>query len=301
MIRNGYRQVVAILSLSLVTYFGCAQNTIAAEFLSAPEIRQNSNPAVPLAALLSFESVGASATRIKIDDGERRWNVHYDRVPSIDKPLPILGMRPDREFEITVAILDAQGREVVAPGLIQYETPALPTDSYEWPSYEILKSDPSRMEPGITIVQVRRWPLSRPQQMTPAQRNFVSDYGMLLGFDETGEVVWYYKPEHSLGGFERLDNGNILYSSTSAGGVIEIDMLGNKLNIWYGENHDPGRSEGVKALPLGVRYLHHQPAPARNDTFLAFSVEPKTVPNYFTNEYDPIPRKEGLSSYWMLS
>ena len=76
-------------------------------FTSAPLIEQNPNPAVPLAAVLAFDSRGAVATRVDFADGERTWSVDFGRVPGEGEILPILGMRSDRRHEIRVTIFDS--------------------------------------------------------------------------------------------------------------------------------------------------------------------------------------------------
>ena len=131
-------------------------------FLSPPRMEQNPNPAVPLAAVLSFESLDAVATRVDFDDGERTWSIDFDRVPDERELLPILGMRPARRHEIRVTIFDSAGGSQQWDGELEYTTPPLPVDRYFMPDYDVRVAQPERMEPGVTILSVRRSLLLRP-------------------------------------------------------------------------------------------------------------------------------------------
>ena len=235
-------------------------------FSSAPSIEQNPNPAVPLAAVLAFDSRGAVATRVDFAEGERTWSVDFDRVPGEGEILPILGMRPDRRHEIRVSIFDSAGDALQWDGVLEYTTPPLPADRYVMPRYDVRVAETERMEPGVTILSVRRSMLTRAQDRNPAQQAFVTRYGLLLALDNEGEVVWYYQSDDRIAGIDRLANGNIIYHMASFE-AVEMDMLGNRLRSWYAEERprgpfhrprrrtDPGRADSAPSAPRGPRRL----------------------------------------------
>ena len=270
-----------------------AQNAAdALTFTSAPSIEQNPNPAVPLAAVLSFDSRGAVATRVDFADAERTWSVDFDRVPGEGEILPILGMRPDRRHEIRVTIFASAGESLQWDGVLDYTTPPLPVDRYVMPHYDVRVAETDRMEPGVTVLSVRRALLSRAQDRNPAQQAFVTRYGLLLALDNEGEVVWYYQSDDRIAGVDRLANGNIIYHMASFE-AVEMDMLGNRLRSWYAAERPRGPSTAPGAVPIqGAQTLHHQPHEVRDGSFLSFSANWRLIENWYTNEFDPTPRRD---------
>ena len=107
---------------------------------------------------------------------------------------------------------------------------------------------------------------------------------MLLGLDEEGEVVWYYQSEVRIGGVEPLSNGNILFHLADFS-TVEIDPLGNEVSRYYAENRPFGKDRG--GIPIkGIATLHHQPHETTRGTFLSFSANPRTIENYYTDQFD---------------
>ena len=252
----------------------------------------NPNPRVPLAAILSFDSSGAGRTVVSLDDGERQWDIEFERLPAYGTPLPILGMKADRQHIIKVAIEGKDGTRLTWNGVLKYRTPPLPEDSYFWPNIKVLVAQPERMEPGFTFMSVRRSAHLRPQDRTQAQQKFVISYGLLLCLDSDGEVVWYYQSDNRIAGIDRLRNGNIIYHLASFE-TVEMDMLGNKINTWYAEKRPRGAPKNSAAIPIrGMQTLHHQPHEVRDGTFLSFSANWRIIENWYTNEFDPVPRKD---------
>ena len=288
-----YRSTIGVPLLAIVAilFAACAQNE-GPSFESVPDISINPNPRVPLAAVLSFDATGATRTTVSIDDGERQWDIDFDRVPSTAEPLPILGMRGGRKHVIGVSILDDDGNSTTWTGQLGYETPPLPADSYVWPDFQVTVSQPDRMEPGVTLMSLRRAQNLRPQDRTPEQQSFVVNFGLLLALDNEGEVVWYYQSDDRIAGIDRLKNGNIIYHLASFE-TVEMDMLGNKVRTWYAEKRPQGASDDPDAVPIkGMQTLHHQPHEVRDGSFLSFSANWRVLEDWYTNEFDPGPRKD---------
>jgi hypothetical protein len=120
------------------------------KFTQAPRIEQNPNERVPLVALVTFKTDSPCTTELKIDGGRQRRSVTYDADRDPSKGLPIIGMRADTSHLVTVCAGDA------APVTLEYRTPALPADSAEWPRITTKKSTADAMQPGFTLLSVRR-------------------------------------------------------------------------------------------------------------------------------------------------
>ena len=98
-----------------------------------------------------------------------------------------------------------------APVTLDYRTPPLPGSDLEMPNIELVASAPAEMEPGWTILSIRRRPLVRAIWMTPKQFRFQNQWSLLVILDEEGEVVWYYTADSRIAGVHRLLNGNLFY------------------------------------------------------------------------------------------
>ncbi len=261
-------------------------------FTTEPRIIRNPNPRVPLVALLRFTASERVSTSIVLSDGERDWTVNFDASHDPIEGLAILGMRPGRRHELTVSIKDDAGNVADAPRPLTYTTPPLPGDLRDFPPISVKRSEPARMEPGFTLLSVRRANQSRPLKRTPKQWPFTVDWGMIVAIDAAGEVVWYYQSDKRIAGIDRLRNGHLFFHLTDSRSV-ELDMLGNEVNVWFAGKRPHGPFAG--GIPVAVQSLHHQPHEMPSGNFLAMSANARKLPNYYTSEIDPnAPRAEQM-------
>ena len=281
----------AALIVGIASLAAAACATAEPGFTQNPVVIPNPNERAPLVALLDFEASDASRTTVTLDDGDRRWDIDFDRVPD-EEPLVILGMRAGKTHTLAVTVHDDSGNSSTWDGELTFETPPLPTDRYVMPKFEVTTADVDRMEPGITLLSIRRALNIRPQDRSREQQRFVVSYGLLLALDSEGEVVWYYHSDDRIAGIDRLKNGNIIYHLASFT-TVEMDWLGNKVRSWYPENRPKGLPEYPDAIPIkGMQTLHHQPHEVRDGSFLSFSANWRVLENWYTNEFDPEPRRD---------
>jgi hypothetical protein len=248
------------------------------KFTQAPRIEQNPNERVPLVALVTFKTDSPCTTELKIDGGRQRRSVTYDADRDPSKGLPIIGMRADTSHLVTVCAGDA------APVTLEYRTPALPADSAEWPRITTKKSTADAMQPGFTLLSVRRRVNIRASWTTPKQLRFTNRWGMLLALDEEGEVVWYYTSDARIAGVHQLQNGFLFFHHVDFR-TIEMDMTGKVIRQFYAEHRPQGSVEGGIAIP--AQSLHHQPHEMPNGNFLALTANACEIENYYTSETDP--------------
>lgn len=275
--------------LALVSASGLAA---VPEFTAPPQIRQNPNPAVPLAAIIDIQVQGASELTVTIDDGDWRRSHRFGISGASPQSIPLVGFRPGRAHTISLQLGSDTGDTVDWDSTLNFQTPALPTDRYQWPVFNVVKSEPALMEPGFTILSLRRHQHVRPQDRTKAQTRFVMDYGLLVGVNNLGEVIWYYQSQDRAAGIDKLENGNLIFHLASFE-TMEIDLLGNVINRWYAEKRPKGPSADPEAIAIkDMQTLHHQPHETKDGTFLSFSANSRVIENWYTNEFDPNPRKD---------
>ena len=265
----------------------------ASAFLSSPEIAANPNVRVPLAAIVRFQTAGAMRVKLALDDGERQWDIWFPASRDPAAGLPVLGMRPGHLHRIKVALEMPDGQLEQHPKTLNFVTPRLPADSREWPAISVPVSQPERMEPGVTLLSVRRRTPGRGFRLTREQRDFSEDWGLLLALDAEGEVVWHYQSDQRLAGIDRLRNGNLIFHLADFR-TLEIDMLGNKVREFYAEKRPWGPRPG--AIPIkNMQTLHHQPHEMPSGNFLAFAANARRIDNYYSSQTDPnAPRTSQL-------
>ena len=119
-------------------------------FHTQPTIRPNPNPAVPLAAIVSFETTEPVHTTLTVSDGEREWSLQYpaDRNPA--EGLPVVGMKYGKSHRIGVRIASASGETAAVPAQLEFATPEKPDDRTRIPAVRVMVSKPDKMEPGYT-------------------------------------------------------------------------------------------------------------------------------------------------------
>ena len=252
-----------------------------------PEISRNANSRAPLVAIVNLSPKLPSVIEISATaDGAEEFRREFAVATAGAVALPIIGLRPDSDYVVKVALRGPQSREVLAERELNYRTPPLPGGETNFPPFQVLRAEPARMEPGYTLIGVRRRALGRPQYQTERQRKFATDWGMIIALDAQGRVVWYYDAGTRVAGIDQLKNGNLLFHETQFR-TREIDLLGNVVNEWYAERRPQGPSETPGAIPIkGIQTLHHQPHELPNGNFLAFAANARKVEDYYTSDTD---------------
>ena len=260
-----------------------------------PELEANPTGRVPLAAVIRFNAQPGISSRLTITEGDNTWSAHFDDAMAQDGSyrVPVAGMRPDREHDITLELTAPDG--ATETHRFTHRTPPLPANPLEIPPIDVKVSRPELMEPGVTFLSVRRRAPGRPHWLTPKQRRFSQDWGILTALDPRGEIIWYYNSEYRTAGIARLMNGNILMHRTDFS-TIEIDLLGNTVRQFYAGDRPFPPPEDPDAIPIkGQQTLHHQPHQMPNGDFLAFSANGYLVENYYSSDTDPdAPRKDAM-------
>ena len=239
---------------------GCAPAEFGDVIISTP------HESAPLARVLTFDTTRPAIPVVSISDGERTWTLSAPEAPQTSHALPVVGLRSDTRHTVTIALRDEAGNEY-ASAVAVFETLPLPSSKIEFPPIDVALSNPSRMEPGMTIFSVIRW-LVESEDL---------DYGLLVVVDEEGEIVWYYEAPHRIVDVRRTPRGTLLYQHNE--GIAEIDMLGNEIAHWYAS----GLWDGPPNDPLvtvDTDVFHHQAIELPSGDILTLGTEARQFDDY---------------------
>ena len=278
------------LSALVVTLAACESGVLT----SAPALIPNPSGRVPLAAVIEFGAPETVSATITISDGNDEWSHEFGELDGdMAHSLPVLGMRPDRDYRIKLDLKAGDGRS--DSFAFAHTTEPLPANPREFPPVHVKVAEPDRMEPGITFLSVRRRAMGRPHWMTEKQYAFSTRWGILVALDNRGDVVWYYQSDVRTSGIDRLKNGNLLMHRADSSS-IEIDLLGNVIRQYYAEDRPFPPPDNPNAVAIrGLQTLHHQPHELPNGDFLAFSANGYLIEDYPTSETDPdAPRADQM-------
>ncbi|MEM8936267.1 MAG: aryl-sulfate sulfotransferase [Pseudomonadota bacterium] len=274
-----------------------AQSTAIADATPiAVDLIMNENPRAPLAAVLSLSGEDYDSVALNLTATDHSLALAFSKGDHLSQDdnriiFPVVGLRANQIYEGVAIVTPSGGGEKLRLSVGALSTPALPNDRYAWPAMSIKKADAERMEPGLTVLSVRRHIQERPQLRSKEQTQFMTQWGLLIALDNEGEVVWYYEADRRIAGVEQLTNGNILYQLSDSR-TVEINWLGETLRQFYAENRPQGPMDDPTATAIaGIQTLHHQPHETARGVFLSFSANARFIENWYTNEYDPGPRK----------
>ena len=249
-------------------------------FQTQPTIRPNPNPSVPLAAIVSFETAQPVQTTLTVSDGARQWTLEYasDRDPT--EGLPVVGMKYGKSHRISVRITSSQGETAESPAQLEFTTPEIPDDKTRIPPIRVMVSKPERMEPGYTLLSLRR---VLPRLQGERRRRMGATFGLLAAIDHNGEIVWSYQSDARISDVEPLRNGNFAFVTTD-NRATEIDVLGNRVGHWYAADRPRGEAD---AIPIPTLTMHHEIDELSNGNLIVMGTELREYDNWYTSETDP--------------
>lgn len=270
-----------IVSLCAVMCFIVGCDTTTVNFKATPAITVNPNSAVPLAAIVSATTSKPTVLLIQVSDGSQDWTIPISSALATSHSLPILGFKPDRRHVVEVTARDEAGN-LSATIPLEFITAALPDD---FPKLTVSVSKPEKMEPGITLFALMRWP-------DGADAN--EEFGLAIAVNEQGEVVWYRRQDPMFEHIHRMANGN-LFSMVGHNRLEEIDMLGNTVTRWHASKHPNPKAVALVSkgsIPVAVETFHHDIQQLPSGNLLVLSTELRRIEEYPTVVDDENAAKE---------
>ncbi len=245
----------------------------AAQGLAVKDAKLVQDPSghAPLAALLTFTTdTPATATLVIESAGRETITQPFPAKTGTDHSLMVLGMVSGTKFSVRADLADSKGGKA-STQVFDIQTPPLPE---EFPPISVTASRPRRMEPGLTMIPLMRWP---PGTMADVH------YGLLLAVNAQGEVIWFYKTDHQVFDPVALQDGNFAYLAHRANGIMhEADMLGNIIRSWHSTGTPKEVREG--SIPIATDTLHHTFEQMPNGNFLMLGTEVRHFDAYPSSE-----------------
>jgi arylsulfate sulfotransferase len=250
-----------IISLYLAL-FGTIISSFAwsVQITQGPTLTMNPNSITPLAGAVQLTTDVPARVTLSISNSTESWSREFAQFQT-EHYLPVLGLKPDNTYSIEITVTDETDQSETSSPALDVETEPLPAD---FPTISVLTSDPTRMEPGYTLIdKIARTPPGVPEDRFPD--GTLTTYSIIL--DSTGEVVWY----STLGSrnMKQLPNGNLAYTSNRH--LIEGDLLGNE----------------IQSISLQSALAHHDVVMTTHGTILTLHSEVVFVEDYPTSYTDP--------------
>ena len=171
-------------------------------------LTMNENESAPLAGVLQYSADLSVRPRFTLSSEGEEDIVVTDAPANASGPTPLLGMRADREYTVSVSFEPEAGGAAVPGGDFTLTTPPLPDD---FPPIEVTTIRPARMEPGYQFVPTMRWTKRGPDR----------EFGLVFALDAAGEVVWYFRTDKSVNDVKRLPNGDLIYLAGRDGRMVQ--------------------------------------------------------------------------------
>ena len=265
------RHLAGFIFVSAVVLVSIGCESTAPSFSASPTISENPNAAVPLAAIVSAVTNEPTVLLIQVNDGNHDWSIPIPSELATQHSLPILGFRPGRRHVLEVTARNAAGK-LSSTIPLEFETAPLPD---YFPKLSVSVSNPEKMEPGVTLFALMRWP----DESEPDE-----EFGLAIAVDEAGEVVWYRRQDPMFEDPHRIANGNLI-SVVGYNQIEEIDMLGNTVAHWHASKHPNPKADALvreASIPVAVETFHHDIQEMPSGNLLTLSTEMRSIEDYPT-------------------
>ncbi len=236
-------------------------------------LTMNENESAPLAGVLQYSADLSVRPRFTLSSEGEEDIVVTDAPANASGPTPLLGMRADREYTVSVSFEPEAGGAAVPGGDFTLTTPPLPDD---FPPIEVTTIRPARMEPGYQFVPTMRWTKRGPDR----------EFGLVFALDAAGEVVWYFRTDKSVNDVKRLPNGDLIYLAGRDGRMVQINKLGELVKHWH-TTGIPKDDLPEGSIPVDCDTFHHDFVLMDNGDFLALSTKPREYESYATSDRNP--------------
>jgi len=201
---------------------------------------------------------------VRFTDGVHTEEIAFSGLTD-DHQVPLLGFKAGRIYDLFLTLVDESG-EVLSLDGRQVETAELPQP---WPQFDVVEHNPTRMEPGLTLLSFR----------APGG----SDTETAVILDADSEVRWVFSLPSAVTDLSMLQDGSLL--ALEGGHVVHYDILGEELDRWV-SNSSQNIPNGAHTVG-GDGQFHHEVDVGSDGRFLTLMERPLEVEDYPQSYSDP--------------
>ena len=211
-----------------------------------PMVIQDAFQNSPLTALVLFRTAEAQAVRVLVKGRTAAADISYTTPAQTDHRVPVIGLYPDTENTVEVALLDGDGRDTAVQTL-SVQTGGLP-ESMNGMMEPVTVSGESAYSLTMVYGQNCKWPFA---------------------YDCNGDIRWFLNKETDFYGLYNLSDGRFMLQAPSSYTysvgklqsfrLYEMDYLGRTYKVYY--------------LPYGTHHEVIEKTPGGNLLCLTSSME----------------------------
>lgn len=243
-----------MLVVGLLTLLACHNKDDEAPRIETWEVRP-AGPTVPLSFVADISASEAGTAIIRWSSGDHEGGASFEIGAGETKSLPLLGFRQSRSYTLTVD-LQAESGDAQGPNKA-IETPSV---EVEGQIVEVVSSDPSRMQPGLTMLPL--W-----------GGGIEAKSGAVL--DEEGEVVYLIEMDDRLHELRVHEDGLIALIGNEEVEIRELGWLGERGRTFLSQGAMVEGREGI-VVDLPGRF-HHDVVPLDDDGYIVIATDVHTV------------------------
>lgn len=244
---------------------------------AAPEVSVAASSIITSVAELVVTTEEPSRIEVTARSGDHVVEVPQTAALATDHEIPVVGLRSDRVYDITIESFTADGTASDMLAETTFRVPSLP----DWIPDHQLTIDADRVSPGYTIIETSP---SEPIPDGAPERT-------LVAYDNEGEIVWYYPTGDGFGALEQSATGTFTGYYWPFG-IREIDVTGTLVGHWSAPtfsttdesvppaSEEPAPAEGhpgdIPPIPVTADWIeldsfHHENVPLPNGNILTLS------------------------------
>ena len=145
------------------------------------------------------------------------------------------------------------------------------------PPYHIDTCIPDRREPGMMVFNVRPGGNDR-------GRNKV---GWIIGVNAEGKMPLNLQFDTAAQDSCAHPNGNLIFSLTAAGQIIEVSPTGTLIRQWHVTGKWQDKQPPPGSIAIDIPLTHHRVNVLPNGNFLLLSAEMRVFPDWPVNDSEP--------------
>lgn len=134
-----------------------------------------------------------------------------------------------------------------------------------------------KREPGLTVFNIR----------PGGAGDRSGKVGWIIGIDQKGDIALNLKFPTPTQDVRYRPNGNLIFSQTAEGSIIEITQQGEQVRQWHAAGKWQGKTPPEGSVELKIPFFHHTINLFPNGNFLLLSAEQRVFDNWPSSDSEP--------------